>query len=98
MRHLTTFTRDWRITIGTLAMALAIGSAAVAVPARADEYEHHGRHWRAHEQREHRHGGRYHRGVIYAPAPDVYYAPPPVVYAPPPPPGGFTFIFPFRIR
>ena len=99
MENSTTFTRDWRVKIGTLAMALAIVSAAVAVrPARADEHEHHDRHWRAHAQRQYRHGRKHHRRVIYAPAPDVYYAPPPVVYAPPPPPGGFTFIFPFRIR
>ncbi|MFI5365522.1 MAG: hypothetical protein ACHQ4J_07865 [Candidatus Binatia bacterium] len=97
MENSTTFIRDWRITIGALALALAIVSAVVAVrPARADD--HHERHGRAHEQQRYRHGRRYHRGVIYAPAPDVYYAPPPVVYAPPPPPGGFTFIFPFRIR
>lgn len=99
MEHSPTFTRDWRIKIGTLAIALAIVSAAVAVrPARADEPEQHARHWRAHPQRQYRQGRRHHRGVIYAPAPDVYYAPPPVVYAPPPPSGGFTFIFPFRIR
>ena len=44
MENSTTFTRDWRVKIGTLAMALAIVSAAVAVrPARADEHEHHDR-------------------------------------------------------
>jgi len=100
MEHAITCTRDWRFKIGTLVMALAIVSAAVAVrPARADAGEHHGRQWRrAYEQRQYRHGRRHHRWVMYAPAPDVYYVPPPVVYAPPPPPGGFTFIFPFRIR
>jgi hypothetical protein len=98
MENSTTSTRTWRIKIGTLALALAILSAAVPVrPARA-EPRHHDRNWRAHQQRQYRHGRRHGRGVIYAPAPDVYYAPPPVVYAPPPPPGGFTFIFPFRIR
>ncbi|MGD0949209.1 MAG: hypothetical protein ABSA52_17505 [Candidatus Binatia bacterium] len=97
MENSTTFTRDWRVKIGTLAMALAIVSAAVVVrPARADEHEHHDR--RAHQQRQYRQSRRHRPRVIYAPAPDVYYAPPPVVYAPPPPPGGFTFIFPFRIR
>jgi hypothetical protein len=98
MEHSSTFTRDWRIKIGTLAMALAIVSAAVAVrPARADEREHRERPRRAHEEQHYRRG--HHRGdIYYAPAPDVYYAPPPVIYAPPPPPGGFSFIFPFRIR
>ena len=95
MENSTMFSRNWRVKIGTLAMALAIVIAAVAVrPARADEDGRHNRHWRAHAQRQYRHGRWYHRGV----APNVYYAPPPVVYAPPPPPGGFTFIFPFRIR
>jgi hypothetical protein len=99
MENSTTFTRDWRVKIGTLAMALAIVSAAVAVrPARADEHERHDRSRRAHAQRQYRQSRKHRPRVIYAPAPDVYYAPPPVVYAPPPPPGGFTFIFPFRIR
>jgi hypothetical protein len=97
MEGSTRFTRDWRIKIGTLAMALAIvGTAVTARPARADEHEHHDRHWRV--QRHYRHPRRYHRDVFYAPAPDVYYAPPPVVYVPPPPPRGFGFIFPFTIR
>ncbi|HEX7408619.1 MAG TPA: hypothetical protein VF515_13325 [Candidatus Binatia bacterium] len=99
MEKLTTFTRDWRVKIGTLAMALAIVSAAVAVrPARADADEYHARNRRAHTQRQYRQSRKHRPRVIYAPAPDVYYAPPPVVYAPPPPPGGFNFIFPFRFR
>lgn len=99
MEKLTTFTRDWRVKIGTLAMALAIVIAAVAVrPARADEYEHHDRSRRAYTQRYSRQSRRHRPRVYYAPAPDVYYAPPPVIYAPPRPRGGFTFIFPFRIR
>ncbi len=97
--HAMTFTRKWRIKIGALAITLAIVGVAAAVrPARGDEHEHHERHWRAHGKRHYDHGRRHHRGVIYAPAPDVYDAPPPVVYAPPPPPGGITFIFPFRIH
>ncbi len=100
----TTFIRQWRIKIGTLAMVLALVGTTLAIrPAQGDEHEHdehehHGRHWRAHGERHYHHGRREHRGIIYAPAPDVYYAPPPVVYAPPPPPAGFTFIFPFRIH
>jgi hypothetical protein len=99
MENSTTFTKDWRVKIGTLVMVLAIVIASVAVrPARADKQEQHNRQWRAQEQRHYAHGHSHHRGVTYAPAPYVYYAPPPVVYVPPPPPGGFTFIFPFTIR
>ena len=100
MDNSTTFIRDWRVKLGTLAMALAIVITAVAArPTRADEHGRQDRHWQSRQHRHYRDGRRYRRGgFYYAPAPDVYYAPPPVIYAPPPPPGGFTFIFPFRIR
>ncbi len=97
MKNSIEYTRNWRVKIGTLIMALLFVISAAAVrPARADAHEYYTRHW--HQQRHYHHGHWHHRGYVYGSSPDVYYAPPPVVYAPLPPRGGFSFIFPFSIH
>jgi len=94
-------------TLRSLAAALVIATAGLALAAPAHADEHGRRGWDRHERHEWRPyysgphvyvttpGPYYAPPAVYAPPPVVYAPPPPVVYAPAPAPS-VNFVFPLH--